>query len=47
MYQSERNKESRNIVATIPWMETLDGKAILTYAFRAIEGRLNKIDIQC
>jgi len=45
VYQNETNKESRNIVATIPWMKTLDGKAILTSAFGAIERRLNNRDI--
>ncbi len=46
-YQSERNKESRNVVAMIPWMKTLDGKAILTSALGAMERRPNNRHIWC
>jgi len=40
-YQNGQDEEVRNIVATIPWMETLDGQGILTSALGAVNRRHN------
>jgi hypothetical protein len=44
-YQNGRDKEVRYIVDTIPWMKTLDGQKILTYALGAVDRRYNNKDI--